>query len=726
MVPMSGAPAILNQPVDVSEAFRRQDHDWFLSARAARFDAGKRAGVIAWEKHALTPGVDFRHGGLFLRRDSSATFRGPYYGDEALPFAVSFPGPRTIRLRVSARGTLRDTRGSLMLAGPVREDRSWTTRRTREGAEYRGPHGSVVVSANPWRVEIRDAAGRVLTRTRHLGDAMCFLNWDPIPFAFVRNGASHARHLAASFTIAPDEKFFGCGESFTRLDKRGQAVTLWAHDAQGVQNARMYKPVPFFLSSAGYGMFVHSSTPMTFDFGKAYDETNTIYLGDDELDLFVYLGSPKEIIGAHTELTGRPQVPPAWSFGLWMSRITYKSEAETRAVAAGMRRRKIPCDVIHLDTGWFEHDWRCDYRFAPSRFRNARKMLADLKRDGMRVCLWQLPYFTHDNPLYPELVRKGLLVPHADGGDETQEAALDFSNPKTVRWYQDRLAGLLKFGVAAIKVDFGEAGPLDGRYASGRTGFHEHNLYPLRYNRAAAEVTRKVTGNGFIWARSTWAGSQRYPVHWGGDAENTDSAMAATLRAGLSLGVCGFPFWSHDVGGFVKKAPEDLYARWLAFGVLTSHTRCHGAPPREPWHYGEAFTDLFRRTVELKYRLLPYILAQAKACAATGHPMLRPLFLEYPGDPGSWLVEDQYLFGPDLLVAPLFSAARRRRVYLPPGTWIDYQTRRRYEGPGWRELAAGEIPIVLLARAGATIPHGAVAQSTDFLDPKSIRPVRFA
>ena len=433
-------PEILNALVDVSEAFRRQDHDWFLPARAARFDAVKRTGAIRWEKHQLRPGVDFRHGGLFLQRDPSSTFRGPYYGDETLPFAVSFPSPRTVRLRVSARGALRDTRDSLMLTGLVPEDRSWKVKRTQGGAEYRGPHGAVTVSTDPWRVEVRDAAGKVLTGTRALGDAMCFMNYDPTPFAFVRRGGDHQRHMAASFTLASDEKIFGTGESFTRLDKRGQAVTLWAHDAQGVQNRRMYKPVPFFLSSAGYGMFVHATTPMTFDFGHTYDETNTIYLGDDELDLFIFLGDPKEVLTAYTALTGRPQVPPTWSFGLWMSRITYKSEAETRAVAQGLRRHRIPCDVIHLDTGWFEQDWRCDYRFAPSRFKNATTMLKDLKRDGFRICLWQLPYFTHDNALYPELARKGLLVPHADGGAETQEAALDFSNPKTARWYQDRLA----------------------------------------------------------------------------------------------------------------------------------------------------------------------------------------------------------------------------------------------------------------------------------------------
>jgi alpha-D-xyloside xylohydrolase len=214
-------------------------------------------------------------------------------------------------------------------------------------------------------------------------------------------------------------------------------------------------------------------------------------------------------------------------------------------------------------------------------------------------------------------------------------------------------------------------------------------------------------------------------MHWGGDAENTDSAMAATLRAGLSFGLSGFSFWSHDIGGFVKRTPEDLYTRWLPFGMLTSHSRCHGAPPKEPWSYGPGFTDLFRRCVELKYRLMPYILEQAGECSESGWPMLRALFFEYPGDPGSWLVDDEYLFGRDLLVGPLFDASRLRRMYLPPGRWIDYQTRRAYEGPGWHMIEAGAIPAVILARRGASIPHVAPAQSTRFIDWRTVRPVTF-
>jgi alpha-D-xyloside xylohydrolase len=348
-----------------------------------------------------------------------------------------------------------------------------------------------------------------------------------------------------------------------------------------------------------------------------------------------------------------------------------------------------------------------------------------LKDDGFRISLWQLPYFTRKNALYKSIVDRGLAVRNGGGEQPYLDAVLDFTNPETVEWYQGMIAELLKLGVGAIKVDFGEDAPLGGVYANGYTGWYEHNLYPLRYNKTVADVTKQTTGDNIIWARSAWAGSQRYPLHWGGDAENTDSAMAATLRGGLSLGLCGFSYWSHDVGGFVGKPSADLYRRWLPFGVLTSHTRCHGAPPREPWEYGEEFENDFRRAVELKYQLMPYVYQQAKLCSEAGHPMLRTLFFEFPEDAGSWLVEDEYMLGSDLLVAPMITAGKTRRVYLPPGGWVDFQSGEKYDGARWHDIAPGEIPVVLLVRAGAKIPMIPVAQSTAEMDLRKAEPRAF-
>jgi alpha-D-xyloside xylohydrolase len=520
--------------------------------------------------------------------------------------------------------------------------------------------------------------------------------------------------------LSPGEKIFGCGESFTALDKRGQKVVLWTDDANGVENPGMYKPVPFFLSSRGYGMFIHTTAPITCDFGNAFSGVNSLLVGDDELDLFIFLGSPREILDEYTKLTGKSPMPPLWSFGLWMSRCTYSREDQVREIAAKLRDNRIPCDVLHLDTGWFETDWRCDYQFSTSRFKDPQKMIADLKKDGFHISLWQLPYFVPKNTLFPELVDKGLVVRDPKNGLPYEDAVLDFSNPATVDWYQGKLANLLKLGVGAIKVDFGEAAPNNGLYASGRSGFYEHNLYPLRYNKAVADITKKTGGENIIWARSAWAGSQRYPIHWGGDAESTDSGMAAELRGGLSFGLSGFSFWSHDVGGFtansVATMNKNLFARWLVFGMFASHSRCHGIAPKEPWEYGSAFMDEFRRIDELKYRLMPYVYAQAKDCSERGLPMLRALFIDYPNDPGSWLIDDEYLFGSDILVAPLLHEnATGREVYLPPGNWIDYQSGAVYGG-GWHRVEAGQIPSVIFVRDGTALPCIQLAQSTMHMD----------
>jgi alpha-D-xyloside xylohydrolase len=653
-------------------------------------------------------------------------FPGTEYADSpTLPFSVEFISPRTIRIRAKSGFEARPDGDSLMLVGgKAPHDNSWKMTEIEGGYRYASIYGSITILKNPWRIELRDADGRLLTRTHHIKDNPA--TFTPIlPFSFVRRASDYSRSFTAVFTLSPGEKIFGCGESFTRLDKRGQKVVLWTDDANGVQNETIYKPIPFFMSSNGYGMFMHTSSPITCDFGKYFNGVYSLMIGDEALDLFVFFGKPKDILDEYTDLTGKAEMPPLWSFGLWMSRITYFSEQEGRDVAAKLRENRIPCDVIHFDTGWFETDWRCDYEFSKSRFKDPAKMIADLKEQGFHISLWQLPYFVPKNRLFKELVEKNLVVKDAKGNLPYEDAVLDFSNSATIQWYQDKIANLLKMGVGAIKVDFGEAAPANGIYASGRTGFYEHNLYPLRYNKAVADVTKKVTGDTIIWARSAWAGSQRYPLHWGGDAENTDTGMEAELRGGLSFGLSGFSFWSHDIGGFVLKTPEDIYRRWLPFGMLTSHSRCHGTPPKEPWEYSEAFMNDFRLAVELKYKLMPYVYAQAKYSSEHGLPMVRALFIEYPDDPGSWLVEDEYLFGSDILVAPFLEKATARNVYLPPGQWIDYQTGKVYPS-GWHHIEAGKIPAVILVRDGAVIPHIKLAQSTMQMDWSNLDLVVFA
>ncbi len=707
-------PPMLNEPIDVSVDFKDLSNTCFLADRLAEFDPATRCGKLAYLRHQLggtkqapdnTPATAPASG-----NKSPAT---EYAANPELPFSIDFISPKVVRIRAST-GVQVQQEESLMLAGPLPRDDSWKMSETPAGYCYTSGFGSVTITKDPWHVEFRDATGRLLTKTDHLKDHGTLTPL--LPFSFVRRASDYSRSFSAAFTSPPGEKIFGCGESFTSLDKRGQKVVLFTADANGVQTSAMSKPIPFFMSSAGYGMFMHTTAPVTCDFGQTFHGLNTLMLGDDELDLFVILGTPKEILDEYTKITGKAPLPPLWSFGLWMSRRTYNSEEQTREVAAKLRENKIPADVIHLDTGWFETDRRCDYQFSKTRFQDPARMIEDLKNDGFRVSLWQLPCFTPKNDLFPEIIAKGLAVKDPKGNISGEDAVLDFSNPVTLTWYHAKLAGLLKLGVSAINVDFGEAAPVNAIYASGCGGFYEHNLYPLRYNKAVAEVTRRISGDSLIWARSAWAGSQRYPLHWGGDAESTDNGMASALRGGLSLGLSGFSFWSHDAGGFSGTETPDLYLRWLAFSMLTSHSRCHGMTPKEPWNYDAAFMDRFREIDEMRYKLMPYIYAQAKDSSDHGLPMLRALFVGYPEDPGSWTIEDEYLFGSSMLVAPLLhEGINSRDVYLPPGSWIDYQSGKTYNG-GWQKIEAGKIPIIMLVKDGTVIPHIGLAQSTMQMD----------
>ena len=712
-----GTSYLMNQALDMSTDFLDLSNTIFFADHLESFDVKSGEGLVNWKRGHLMPRQAFNTNGAQPRKMRMLDFPfTAYENDPNLKFKIDFVTPRTVRIRMLTTPVEPKVSTSIMLAKEPGKDESWKVTETENTIVYAGNYGTVQINKNPWRVVLKDKTGRILSQTVTLRDADS-TQVKYTPFSFIKRGSDNARRINPVFTLTADEMIFGCGESATGLNKVGQKVNLFVTDPQGPETDQMYKPIPFFMSNRGYGMFMHTSAPVTCDFGATYIGLNKMFMCDENLDLFVFFGEPKDILDEYTYLVGKPGMPPLWSFGTWMSRITYFSEKEGYDVAANIRKNKYPCDVIHFDTGWFDVDWQCDYKFSENRFQNPRQMLKDLKSQGFHVCLWQLPYFTPKNRYFPELIEKNMYVKNGNGELPYEDVVLDFSNPETVNWYQNKLAGLLNIGVSAIKVDFGEAAPLNGIYASGKSGWYEHNLYPVRYDMAVSEITKKLHNENIMWARAAWAGSQRYPLHWGGDAATTNTGMLGTLRAGLSFGLSGFSFWSHDMGGFVKSTPEDLYCRWLPFGFLTSHTRAHGAPPTEPWLYdSKRVQDVFRKSAEMKYRLMPYVYAQAKECTEKGLPMLRALFVEFPDDPGAWRVDDEYLFGSQILVAPLLeSGITGRTVYLPEGKWIDYQTEKVYEG-GWHRIEAGSLPIIMLVRDGSVLPHLKLAQSTSEMD----------
>lgn len=712
-----GTSYLMNQPLDMSTDFRDLSNTLFFADHLESFDAKSGEGLVNWKRGHLMPRQAFNTNGAQPRKMRMLDFPfTAYENDPNLKFKIDFVTPRTVRIRMLTTPVEPKPAASIMLAKEPGRDGSWKVTETNDKIIYSSDYGTIQINKNPWRIVLKDKAGRILSQTAALSDADS-TQVKYTPFCFVKRGSDNARRINPVFTLTADEMIFGCGESATGLNKAGQKVNLFVTDPQGPETDQMYKPIPFFMSNRGYGMFMHTSAPVTCDFGATYIGLNKMFMGDENLDLFVFFGEPKDILDEYTDLVGKPGMPPLWSFGTWMSRITYFSEKEGYDVAANIRKNKYPCDVIHFDTGWFDVDWQCDYKFSENRFQNPQQMLKDLRSQGFHVCLWQLPYFTPKNRYFSELIEKDMYVKNGNGELPYEDVVLDFSNPEIVKWYQDKLAGLLNIGVSAIKVDFGEAAPLNGIYASGKSGWYEHNLYPVRYDMAVSEITKKLHNENIMWARAAWAGSQRYPLHWGGDAATTNTGLLGTLRAGLSFGLSGFSFWSHDMGGFVKSTPEDLYCRWIPFGFLTSHTRAHGAPPTEPWLYdSKRVQDVFRKSAEMKYRLMPYVYAQAKECTEKGLPMLRALFVEFPDDPGAWKVDDEYLFGSQILVAPLLeSGMTGRTVYLPEGKWIDYQTEKVYEG-GWHRIEAGSLPIIMLVRDGSVLPHLKLAQSTAEMD----------
>lgn len=724
----AGVQYLQCQAKDMSGEFSDFSNTYFLADSLAGFDLNKGEGLLNWKRYRLVPRQAFNLNGYWPVRMKMLDFPDTQYdNDPNLRIKVQKIDNRTLRVTIFTspiEPKMDDANDPMFspefIAQQTGEQAKngrgrWNVKATDQAIVYKNNNGSLEIQKYPFRIVLRDGQGKLLTQTRHIIDNDS-TQVKLLPFNFIKRGSDNSRSINPVLMLSPNERIYGCGESFTSLNKVGQKVQISVVDPQGPETDGMYKPVPFYFSNRGYGIFMHTSAPTTADFGASYIGAQRLFMGDETMDFFIFFGEPKDVLNAYTDVTGKSPMLPLWTFGTWMSRITYFSQEEGLDIARKLRANKIPSDVIHFDTGWFGVDWQCDYEFAKDRFKDPVAMLKSMKKDGFHTCLWQLPYFTPKNRYFRELVDGGMAVHNGNGTLSYEDAVLDLSNPKTVAWYQGKIANLIKQGVCAIKCDFGEAAPYDGIYASGKTGFYEHNLYPLRYNKALWQAVRDNTPDheGVIWARSAWAGSQRYPLHWGGDAATNEIGsvgMLGDLRGGLSFGLSGFSFWSHDMGGFVTKSPDDLYRRWLPFGFLSSHTRAHGAPPTEPWLISESFTKAFRQSAEMKYKLMPYVYAQAKDCSERGLPMVRALLVEFPDDPGAWFVEDEYMFGSQILVAPMLETGKSRTVYLPRGKWIDYQTGKVYEG-GYQTIPTAEIPCVILVKDGSLIPHVPVAQNT--------------
>jgi alpha-D-xyloside xylohydrolase len=538
----------------------------------------------------------------------------------------------------------------------------------------------------------------------------------------VDNGVPFYREM---LDLGVGEQIYGLGERFTTFTKNGQTVDIWNEDG-GTSSEQAYKNVPFYLSSAGYGVFVNHPERVSFEIGSEVVSKVGFSVPGETLDYFIIGGDTlKDVLDNYTLLTGKPALPPAWSFGLWLttSFTTDYDEATCNSFIEGMAERNIPLHVFHFDCFWMkEYQWS-DFEWDPEMFPDPEGMLRRLKDRGLRICLWINSYIAQKSPLFQEGAEKGYLVKTINGDVwqwdlwQAGMGLVDFTNPDAVRWYQSKLKRLMDMGVDCFKTDFGERIPTDVVYFDGSDPMKMHNYYTQLYNKAVFEVLEEHRGKNeaMLFARSATAGGQMFPVHWGGDCSANYDSMAESLRGGLSLGLSGFGFWSHDISGFERTAPPDIYKRWVAFGLLSSHSRLHGNESyRVPWLFDEESVDVLRYFTELKSKLMPHLFSYAVEASEKGLPMMRAMVLEFPDDPTCHPLDRQYMLGERMLVAPIFNTEGTVNYYVPEGRWTNWITGETVIGGKWRKEQHGYMTLPLLVRENSLIAVGGNDQRPDY------------
>ncbi|MEU8660784.1 alpha-xylosidase [Actinoplanes philippinensis] len=566
-----------------------------------------------------------------------------------------------------------------------------------------------------WALDFLDADGRRLTGS----------GWKGMGIVSSPDGD----YIHEQLDLGVGHVVYGLGERFGPLIKNGQTIDVWQEDG-GTSSEQAYKNVPFYITNGGYGVLVDHPGKVSFEVASEMVTRTQFSVAGQKLSYLVIHGpTPADIIRKYTALTGRPALPPAWSFGLWLttSFTTDYDEETVNKFVGGMADRDLPLSVFHFDCFWMrEFNW-CDFEWDPRVFPDPPGMLKRLADRGLKTCLWINPYIAQRSPLFAEGRDNGYLVLRPNGDVfqwdlwQAGMALVDFTNPSAREWYAGKLRALVEMGVDAFKSDFGERVPTDVVWHDGSDPERMHNYYTQLYNEVVFEVLREAKGEGeaVLFARSATVGGQQFPVHWGGDNSSTYESMAESLRGGLSLMSSGFGFWSHDIGGFEGMPDPAVFKRWVAFGLLSSHSRLHGSSSyRVPWLFDEEAVDVLRSFTHLKYRLMPYIYGAAREAHLTGLPVMRPMPVAFPHDPAATYLDRQYMLGPDLLVAPVFTAGGEVSYYVPEGRWTRYLpaagTAATIEGPRWVTETHGFATAPLLVRPGTVLPVGSRHDRPDY------------
>lgn len=581
-------------------------------------------------------------------------------------------------------------------------------------------HLSLEINMENWSMCYK-RDGELLTKSGSRDLSYLKTDWK----GFAYDKGSEDAYMRQQLGLSVDELVYGLGERFTPFVKNGQSVEIWNEDG-GTSTDQSYKNIPFYLTNKGYGVFVNHPEKVEFEVATEQVTKVGFSVKGESLDYFVINGpTMKEVLTRYTDITGKPSLPAQWTFGLWLS-TSFTTDYDEKTVMSfidGMLDRGIPLSVFHFDCCWMREFHWTDFIWDERVFPDPKGMLKRIKDKGIRICVWINSYIGQESALFMEGKEKGYFLKRKDGSvwqwDMWQPglAIVDFTNPEATAWYQEKLEMLLDMGVDCFKTDFGERIPTDAVYYNGADPEKMHNFYTYLYNKAVYEVLEKKRGKeeAVLFARSATVGGQKFPVHWGGDCWSDYESMEESLRGGLSLTSSGFGYWSHDIGGFESQSTPDVYKRWAAFGLLSTHSRLHGSTSyRVPWVYDEEAVDVVRFFTKLKLQLLPYLYSSAVYTSKTGIPMMRSMPLEFDKDRNCRYLDKQYMLGDSLMVAPIFNEEGKAEYYLPQGTWTNYLTGEVKEGGCWMEETLDYLSIPLWARENSIIPVGINGENVDY------------
>lgn len=646
--------------------------------------------------------------------------RGDVLGNINFTLEITSPAPDIFRVRTYHHKSMIDADPSFELE--LTEELPLAVEESDKDIKITSGGMTLLITKNPFSMTYL-RGNEVITKSTGKDLAIMKTDWKGLAYD---KGDHEETYIRQMLSLSVGELVYGMGEKFTPFVKNGQTVDVWNEDG-GTSTEQSYKNIPFYLTNKGYGVLVNHPERVSFEVATEMITRTQFSVKGSYLDYFVINGpTMKEVLTRYTDLTGKPSLPAPWTFGLWLSTsfTTSYDEATVMNFIDGMLDRGIPLRTFHFDCYWMKEFHWCDFIWDDRVFPDPAGMLKRIKDKGLNICVWINPYIAQESYLYDEGAAKGYFIKRKDGRPwqwdmwQAGMAIVDFSNPEAYKWYQDKLEVLMDMGVDCFKTDFGERIPTeDVQFYNGADPEKMHNYYTYLYNKCVYELLERKRGKGeaVLFARSATVGGQKFPVHWGGDCWSDYESMEESIRGGLSLMMSGFGYWAHDIGGFENTSTADVYKRWVAFGLLSSHSRLHGSSSyRVPWVYDDEAVDVVRFFTKLKAQLMPYLYKTAIDTSKSGVPTMRSMVLEYTKDKTCHYVDKQYMLGDNLLVAPIFNEDSMAEYYLPKGTWTNFLTGEVVEGGTWINEKHSYLSIPLMVKENSIVTLGATDMRPDY------------